>query len=511
MPSTDHLLGKVLASRYAIEEMLGDGAVGVVYRARHVRVGRPFAVKVLKPRVVKDAKMVRRFEREAELAGRLNHVNVVPVVDTGTTDDGLHYLVMELATGASLNQMLAKAPFAPARTIDLARQLCEGLQHAHDVGLVHRDFKPDNVIVGRDDRGREIARIVDFGVAILREEGDPTDWGRMTTAGIVVGTPHYMAPEQARGDAIDHRIDLFALGVIMYEMVTGKLPFDGDGVDVARANLTDPTPAMTVRAPKVDVDPLLEALVRRLLEKEPSARPQSAGEVRALLDLIERDRVAAAGQLGVALPPVLPPQLDRLETEPPRRMETEPALAAGSQAEIEIETDRLRAFSARKSIAAAVALVGLLAVGWVAMQRKVKGSAPEVAMEAPEEAPVRDRETGSARETAVLGGGSQPSTTTTTTTTASPSKSTTAKSAAAPVTASKDPPTAVQLAKLYTSVGRELKTLDAKKGEDATIDLWPRYRWIRINDEMSAPPERRAVVAEMLAALRHDIRDLATH
>ncbi len=300
--STDRLVGELLASRYLIEHKLGEGAMGAVYRARHVKVGRPFAVKVLHRKLLEDSKIALRFEREAELAGRLHHPNVVGVVDVGETADGQRYMVMDFAEGQDLAELLSESPMPPERIIALVRQMLEGLYHAHEAGLIHRDFKPENVIVERNDHGMEVPRIVDFGISILREGGDSNDGtGRLTTNGLVLGTPHYMAPEQAVADPIDHRIDLFAMGIVVYEMLSGKLPFDGSGAEVARANLLLDPPPISQRVPFLEVDPLLEAFARRLMAKKRDHRPSTAKQARELLDLIERDRAAAAAALGVPL------------------------------------------------------------------------------------------------------------------------------------------------------------------------------------------------------------------
>ena len=298
----DKLIGEILANRYQIEMRLGEGAMGTVYRARHVKVGRSFAVKVLHPRLLEDKKVAQRFDREAELAGRLRHPNVIGVVDVGETAGGLRYMVMDFAEGDDLASMLDQAPMPAERIIHLTRQLLEGLYHAHEQGLIHRDFKPENVIVETDMHGKEVPRIVDFGIAILREGGDsPNGQGRLTTNGLVLGTPHYMAPEQAVADPIDHRIDLFALGIVVYEMLCGKLPFDGTGAEVARANLLLDPPTIAQRVPYLEVDPLLEAFSRRLMAKKRDSRPATAKAARELLDLIEKDRAAAAAALGVPL------------------------------------------------------------------------------------------------------------------------------------------------------------------------------------------------------------------
>jgi protein kinase-like protein len=301
-PAMDPLIGEVIASRYRVEAHVGDGSMGSVYRARHVKVGRPFALKVMRPSLTGDPGLRRRFLREAELAGGLHHPGIVAMVDLGETSTGLCYLVMEYAAGDTLYDLIVRsAPLPAARVISIVRQLCDGLAHAHDHGLIHRDLKPENVVVEPDPRGGDRMKIIDFGIAILRDDAVSTSPERLTTAGLVLGTPHYMAPEQAMGDAIDHRVDLFALGVMCFEMLTGRAPFDGDGVEVAHANASIDTPAMRARAPELVVDPLLEAFTRRLMSKSRDARPGSAAAARALLDLIELDRTAAAAMLEVPL------------------------------------------------------------------------------------------------------------------------------------------------------------------------------------------------------------------
>lgn len=295
----DGLVGRVLAERYLIEERLGEGGMGSVYRAAHVKVGRTFAIKVLHPELLRNEKVVWRFEREAESAARMRHPNVVPALDVGTTEEGMRYLVMDFVDGPDLAEVMLEAPMPPPRVIWLVRQILEGLQHAHHHGLVHRDLKPQNIIVETDADGREIPRIVDFGISILATDQED-EGSRLTTSGMVLGTPLYMAPEQAVAGEIDHRVDLFALGLIVYEMLSGALPFDGTGAQVARANLMLDPPAMSKRVPELSVDPLLEAFTRRLMARDRDLRPSTAREARELLDLIERDRKAAAAVLAVA-------------------------------------------------------------------------------------------------------------------------------------------------------------------------------------------------------------------
>jgi hypothetical protein len=277
------LIGVTIADRYVIEQKLGVGPLGVVYRAHHTKLTRLFAIKLLHRGLLANTASVQRFGREAALAGALRHLNVVGVVDVGI-HDGLPFLAMDHADGVPLSQLLG-APMPPRRAIGLLRQLCAGLAHAHDQNLIHRDLKPDNVIIEMtlDD---EIPRIADFGTAILRDAGTGE---RLTAAGVVLGTPAYMAPEQALSRPIDHRADLYALGVLAYQMLTGVLPFTGSGVDIAVANAQHAVPAMSVRVPGLDVEPRLEALVRSLLEKVPSARPPDANAVRRALELLDQE------------------------------------------------------------------------------------------------------------------------------------------------------------------------------------------------------------------------------
>ena len=278
----DPLLEATFEGRYVIEECVGEGAMGRVYRARHTRVSRHFAVKVLFGDHAADPKMRERFAREAEAASRLQHPNVVPVLDFGETAGGLLYLVMDYVDGPSLATLIDRdGPLSPDRVRRLLRQLCGGLAHAHERGLVHRDFKSENVLItgGGED---ESPRIADFGIAILLEGAGAHS--RLTTDGMVLGTPAYMAPEQATLQPIDHRTDLFSLGVAVYEMLAGALPFDGEPIEMARKNLNDDPPPIAERAPHAPGDDDLEAIARKLMAKDPAERVQSAREVGRALD-----------------------------------------------------------------------------------------------------------------------------------------------------------------------------------------------------------------------------------
>ncbi len=504
---TDPLIGREIANRYRIEHKLGAGAMGAVYRARHIKVGRSFAVKVLHDRALSDEKVAQRFQREAELAGKLHHINVVGVVDVGETDDGIHFMVMEYADGPTLGSLI-DGPMDPERVIDLVRQMLDGLEHAHGHGLVHRDFKPDNVIVELARSGNERPRIVDFGIAILRDQASqPGRADRLTTAGLVLGTPHYMAPEHAMGEGVDHRIDLFALGVIVYEMLTGRLPYDGDGVDVARANLLHATPPMGIRVPTVTVDPLLEAFTRRLMEKKPDDRPESAKAARALLDLIVKDRRAAAAALYV--------ELSSANSTPPVPMAPAPAIALPPPSRQEHPTDKLGG-SNTKRIAAIAGLVTVAVIAIVVLATRGETTTtdandrpPTVATAIPDagglELPI-DATVAAATDapSPIVEPPPPPPTTTTTKTPKPRQKPAVINKPVAPVVVDTS---ANAVATLYGAVGRELKALDTRKGSGATSALWPRYLRIRIND-MLTTPERRAEAQRTLAQLRAEIAAL---
>ena len=303
-PSADHgdsLDGQVVDARYRIEAELGRGAMGIVYRARHVVIGRVVALKVIHRRLLSDAAMIVRFEREALAAAKLTHPNLVPVIDVIELPDGRHAMVLEYVQGVELVELL-RGPLEQTRVVALLGKLCDGLEHAHHHGLVHRDLKPENVVVETDAYGVETPRIIDFGIATLRDpvNGEVDMHARLTDENFVLGTPMYMAPEQALGKRVDHRADLFALGIMAFEMLAGRPPFVGDGVEVAHHNVTRDLPRIAERAPSVGVDPLLEGIVRKLAARHLADRFPTARAARAALDQLERGRESLARLLGIA-------------------------------------------------------------------------------------------------------------------------------------------------------------------------------------------------------------------
>ncbi|HEX2030656.1 MAG TPA: protein kinase [Actinomycetota bacterium] len=267
------LAGRRLADRYELEEPLADGGMARVWRARDLVLGRPVAVKVLRPELAGDVQLLERFRMEAVAAARLSHPAVVRVFDTGV-DDGVVYIVMELFAGPTLREVLRRAgPLTPAEAVRVLTAALQGLAHAHREGVVHRDVKPANILVG--DAG--VVKVTDFGIAKAAFAD-----GELTTTGDLLGTAKYLAPEQVLGEPVDGRTDLYAAGVVLYEALTGRPPFEADNhVATATLRLTaDPTPPGRLR-PGIPRD--LERAVMRALARQPEARFQSAEEMHAAL------------------------------------------------------------------------------------------------------------------------------------------------------------------------------------------------------------------------------------
>jgi serine/threonine-protein kinase len=289
------LVGEIVAG-CLVEAELGAGAMGTVYRGVHVETDRAVAIKALHPHHVYEPSIVQRFRREAKLAARLRHPNIAGVVDFGLViEDGRHVIILEYAEGEPLSELLTM-PLPAERITGLVRQILLGLEHAHDAGLIHRDLKPENIIF---DWRAERVRIVDFGIAILRDPDESVEGGRLTASGQMIGTPLYMAPEQAKCESFDHRVDLFALGVIVYEMLSGKRPFEGTAIDIAIANINRDPPPIAKRAPGVLVEPLLEAFCRKLMARKLELRFPSARAALDVLDLVIADPEAAGPHLGI--------------------------------------------------------------------------------------------------------------------------------------------------------------------------------------------------------------------
>ena len=292
------LAGTTVLDRYVIEDELGAGAMGSVYRGRHTKLKRAVAIKIMHEHLAGEAMLLERFWREAKAAGKLAHPNVVAVLDVGELADGKQVMVMEYAEGKPLGESMT-GPLPVPRILSIIEQLLRGLEHAHGEGLVHRDLKPDNVIVQTTADGTEVARIVDFGIAVLRSPEGPDEQRRLTATGMIIGTPQYMAPEQARAEPVDHRADLYALGVSMYEMLSGVTPFDGTAMEIAVQKSEHEVPPIEERAAGVAVDRVLAAYVRLLVARDRDQRMPSAHRALELIEMYKRDRMEAAAHLGV--------------------------------------------------------------------------------------------------------------------------------------------------------------------------------------------------------------------
>ncbi len=280
-------VGIVIDKRYRITGVLGRGGMGSVYRAEHVHLKRLVALKLLHGALGKVPEIRARFEREAFAAGRIAHPNCITASDFGELDDGSLYMVMELADGESLGNLIDReGRMPPLRALRIIRHVLCGLSHAHGYGVVHRDIKPDNIIVGPRDGDPDYARLLDFGIAKLLGQAEAEEGGeRLTQAGVTFGTPVYMSPEQAFGSAIDPRSDLYSLTVVLYELLTGRPPFvAADHIAVLSMHASKRVPPLASRVTEGRFPPALEALIQRGLAKSPEKRFADAAAYIAAID-----------------------------------------------------------------------------------------------------------------------------------------------------------------------------------------------------------------------------------
>jgi serine/threonine-protein kinase len=299
------LIGTVVADRYLVTDLLGEGGMGKVYLARHVRLPQQAAIKVLRHNMLKDAAAVARFTREAASASRIDHDRVARVYDFGETSDGTVYLAMEFVPGRTLKKLLADTgPLEPRRAAGIVRQIAEGMDAAHRLGIVHRDLKPDNVIVVEDADGSERVKVVDFGIAkaLGADEG-----AGLTQAGYVVGTPEFMSPEQLLGGAVDARSDVYALAIIAYQCLTASFPFDTSTLErIMAARLTQDPLTLAQAQPAVGWPAEIQAVLDAGLAREVEHRSASAGTfARALAEAIEHWRPASPGMRPLVTPRVV--------------------------------------------------------------------------------------------------------------------------------------------------------------------------------------------------------------
>lgn len=276
--------GTVIDDRYRIEEVLGIGGFGAVYKCTQLTMDQHIAVKVLKHEHIKSEEHVKRFAREAQAASKLSHPNTIRIFDFGSHTDDALFLAMEYLEGRTLAQRLDAEHRLPAEQVaHILTQICHSLTEAHINGIIHRDLKPENIMLLKVAGDPNFVKVLDFGIAAKLADADERD-EKLTEIGMIMGTPTYMSPEQAHGKPLDARCDIYALGVLMYEMLTGRVPFEGDQpMTVLVKHINDPAVPPREFAPDADIPVAIEKVVLRCLEKEPVLRPQTCAELAEML------------------------------------------------------------------------------------------------------------------------------------------------------------------------------------------------------------------------------------
>ncbi len=300
-PRTDRLLGTVIAGKYKILKKIGEGGMGSVYIANQDPIDRKVAVKVLLSKLAEDEVAVKRFEQEAKAISRMQHPNTVTIYDFGRTaddDEERLYIVMEYLRGQTLTQVLRQdGQLHPRRAARIMRQVCASLGDAHAAGIIHRDLKPDNIFLTEVGGDKDWVKVLDFGVAKL---ADSEGAGTLTQTGMIFGTPKYMSPEQAEGRPIDYRADIYALGVVLYELLVGRPPFLADTpVGLLLKHISEPPPPFKQVRADLDIDPMIEAITMRALDKRPEGRQQVVAELAAELEGFERSASGAVSVPGL--------------------------------------------------------------------------------------------------------------------------------------------------------------------------------------------------------------------
>jgi eukaryotic-like serine/threonine-protein kinase len=323
------LVGQILDGRYHITGKLGEGGMGEVYAAQHVHIEKRFAIKLLRPEIVSNPEAVTRFRQEARSSSSIGHRNIIAIEDFGQLADGRIYMCMELLNGAALNDMITQ-PMGPDRLLNILIQTGHGLGAAHAKGIIHRDMKPENIFVTIGPNGEDIPKLLDFGIA--KVAGNDAQ-NHLTRTGTIFGTPFYMAPEQALGNPVDARTDIYAVGVIMYECFAGSLPFQGDSfMGILTQHITmDPEP-VAQRAAKAGrpLPPGLADVITRCMQKNPAQRFSSMDELVNVLVQIYRGMVGPGMSTYMEAFPVMPSMAHQAQPTPPPM--TGPVVISGAHA-----------------------------------------------------------------------------------------------------------------------------------------------------------------------------------
>jgi eukaryotic-like serine/threonine-protein kinase len=394
----DDYIGRTVRGIYRVEQLIGEGGMGKVFRAHHVRLRKTVVLKVLRHTLLSDSRTVQRFEREATAAAKINHPNSISVLDFGETEDGALYIAMEYVDGRDLHQIVSDEwPLPEPRVVRIVAQVLSALADAHNSGVIHRDLKPENIMVEQRRGEPDFVKVLDFGIAKIQDAAGE-EGPALTKAGFVCGTPEYMSPEQARGAALDARSDLYAVGVILYQLMTGLLPFESDSaVGFATKHLTEEPPPPTVRRPDARISPAMERLILRALSKDPNDRPATAEQFRAELLNLERERRTPARKVSAGSPATLrvATPLDQAET----RISREPAWVEQTQRTVKrpkLEPAEAPGAVAFKVAAAALTVLALVLGGWYVWQfhlapLRPAGPTPIAAVAVPE-VPLYERE-----------------------------------------------------------------------------------------------------------------------
>jgi len=282
-PETDPFIGRVIQGRYRVIDRIGEGGMGVVYVAEHVEIEKRVALKVLRDDFSKRPEVVERFRQEARSASKIGHAHIVDVTDFGQLEEGGVYFAMELLSGRGLNEMCRGKTVPLERAVPIIDQIARALQAAHGKGIVHRDLKPENVFLIERDGNADFVKVLDFGIAKISDRD--SEGKRLTKTGMIFGTPEYMSPEQAAGRVLNNQVDVYALGCIMFELFTGRVPYDGDSfMAVLTQHMFEPIPLIEEVNPETDVPPSVRAVVYKAMAKDIADRYAQMDELRADLE-----------------------------------------------------------------------------------------------------------------------------------------------------------------------------------------------------------------------------------
>ncbi len=310
-PPADPYVGTVVNGKFEVEALIGQGGMGKVYRARHLTLDRPVVLKMLHRGFSADPEVAQRFHREAKAASRLNHPNSIAVLDFGQAEDGTLFMAMEYLAGRDLARVIADDyPLPETRIVRMGAQILSALAEAHAHGVIHRDLKPENVMIEPRRDEPDFVKVLDFGIAKIQEPGASEP--HLTQAGLVCGTPEYMSPEQAQGRELDARSDLYSVGVLLYQMALGELPFHSDTpVGYLTKHLSEKPVPPRQRRPGLAISDGLESLVMRALSKDPARRFASAEEMKAALLSASGEQGRGTGPTAGAVPPPPAPRRSR--------------------------------------------------------------------------------------------------------------------------------------------------------------------------------------------------------